>query len=56
MGTPVTITETIDQDTAELLIEEFGHRINRVSGIRRRYPDRRGRRCTGNAASASRRW
>ena len=29
--TPVTITETIDQDTAELLIEEFGHRINRVS-------------------------
>ena len=31
MGTPVTITETIDQDTAELLIVEFGHRINRVS-------------------------
>ena len=31
MGTPVTITETIDQDTAELLIKEFGHRINRVS-------------------------
>ena len=31
MGTPVTITETIDQDTAELLIEDFGHRINRVS-------------------------
>jgi translation initiation factor IF-2 len=31
MGTPITITETIDQDTAELLIEEFGHRINRVS-------------------------
>jgi translation initiation factor IF-2 len=31
MGTPVTINETIDQDTAELLIEEFGHRINRVS-------------------------
>ena len=31
MGTPVTITETIDQDTAELLIEEFGHRIVRVS-------------------------
>ena len=31
MGTPVTITETIDQDTAELLIEEFGHRIKRVS-------------------------
>ena len=31
MGTPVTITETIDQDMAELLIEEFGHRIVRVS-------------------------
>jgi translation initiation factor IF-2 len=31
MGTPVTVTETIDQDTAELLVEEFGHRINRVS-------------------------
>jgi translation initiation factor IF-2 len=31
MGMPVTITETIDQDTAELLVEEFGHRINRVS-------------------------
>nr|WP_295370747.1 translation initiation factor IF-2 [uncultured Sphingosinicella sp.] len=31
MGTPITITETIDQDTAELLIEEFGHRIVRVS-------------------------
>src|SRR4029079_9977361 len=31
MGTPVTITETIDQDTAELLIEELGHRIHRVS-------------------------
>ena len=31
MGTPVTITETIDQDTAELLNEEFGNRINRVS-------------------------
>ncbi|HYW15282.1 MAG TPA: translation initiation factor IF-2 [Allosphingosinicella sp.] len=31
MGTPVTITETIDQDTAELLIEEFGHRMLRVS-------------------------
>src|SRR5687768_16436551 len=31
MGTPVTITETIVQDTAELLIEEFGHRMVRVS-------------------------
>jgi translation initiation factor IF-2 len=27
----VTITETIVQDTAELLIEEFGHRMVRVS-------------------------
>jgi translation initiation factor IF-2 len=31
MGMPVTINETIDQDTAELLVEEFGHNITRVS-------------------------
>ncbi len=31
MGMPITLTETIDQDTAELLIEEFGHNIIRVS-------------------------
>jgi translation initiation factor IF-2 len=31
MGMPVTLTETIDQDTAELLVEEFGHNITRVS-------------------------
>jgi translation initiation factor IF-2 len=31
MGMPVTLTETIDQDTAELLVTEFGHRIKRVS-------------------------
>ncbi len=31
MGMMVTITETIDQDTAELLVEEFGHNIQRVS-------------------------
>ncbi len=31
MGTPVTINDVIDQDTAELLVEEFGHRITRVS-------------------------
>jgi translation initiation factor IF-2 len=31
MGTPVTINDVIDQDTAELLVEEFGHRIQRVS-------------------------
>ncbi|HVH37702.1 MAG TPA: translation initiation factor IF-2 [Sphingomicrobium sp.] len=31
MGMPVTLTQTIDQDTAELLVTEFGHRINRVS-------------------------
>ena len=27
----VTVTQTIDQDTAELLVEEFGHNITRVS-------------------------
>ena len=31
MGMPVTINETIDQDTAELLVTEFGHNIVRVS-------------------------
>lgn len=31
MGMPVTLTQTIDQDTAELLVTEFGHNIRRVS-------------------------
>jgi translation initiation factor IF-2 len=31
MGMPVTINEVIDQDTAELLVTEFGHTIQRVS-------------------------
>ncbi|MDO7834878.1 translation initiation factor IF-2 [Sphingobium sp. HBC34] len=31
MGTAVTLNQSIDQDTAELLVEEFGHRIQRVS-------------------------
>ena len=31
MGMPVTLTQTIDQDTAELLITEFGHNLKRVS-------------------------
>ena len=31
MGVPVTINQTIDQDTAELLVEEFGHNITLVS-------------------------
>ena len=31
MGNPVTVTQTIDQDTAELLVTEFGHNIKRVS-------------------------
>ncbi|WP_394654268.1 translation initiation factor IF-2 [uncultured Sphingomonas sp.] len=31
MGSPVTINATIDQDTAELLVTEFGHNIVRVS-------------------------
>jgi translation initiation factor IF-2 len=31
MGMPVTMTQTIDQDTAELLVTEFGHNIRRVS-------------------------
>jgi translation initiation factor IF-2 len=31
MGMMVTVNQTIDQDTAELLVEDFGHNINRVS-------------------------
>ena len=31
MGMMVTQNQSVDQDTAELIIEEFGHRINRVS-------------------------
>jgi translation initiation factor IF-2 len=31
MGTPVTVNQAIDQDTAELLVTEFGHNIKRVS-------------------------
>ncbi|WP_373491682.1 translation initiation factor IF-2, partial [Parasphingorhabdus sp.] len=31
MGSMVTVNQTIDQDTAELLVEEFGHNIQRVS-------------------------
>lgn len=31
MGMMVTITQTIDADTAELVISEFGHKVKRVS-------------------------
>ncbi|MFC3099970.1 translation initiation factor IF-2 [Altererythrobacter lauratis] len=31
MGMMVTVNQTIDQDTAELLVTEFGHNITRVS-------------------------
>ncbi len=31
MGVPVAMGDVIDQDTAELLVEEFGHNIQRVS-------------------------
>jgi translation initiation factor IF-2 len=31
MGMVVTVTQTVDQDTAELLVTEFGHNIKRVS-------------------------
>ncbi|MEO6153092.1 MAG: translation initiation factor IF-2 [Croceibacterium sp.] len=31
MDMPVTVNQTIDADTAELLVEEFGHRVQRVS-------------------------
>jgi len=31
LGMMVTVNQTIDQDTAELLVEDFGHNITRVS-------------------------
>ncbi len=31
MGMMVTVNQTIDADTAELLVEDFGHRLQRVS-------------------------
>ena len=31
MGMPVTINDSIDHDTAELLVTEFGHEVKRVS-------------------------
>ena len=31
LGMMVTVNQTIDQDTAELLVEQFGHNIERVS-------------------------
>ncbi len=31
LGTPMATTDTMDQDTAELVVEDFGHRFNRVS-------------------------
>jgi translation initiation factor IF-2 len=31
MGVMATLTQTIDADTAELVVQEFGHRIRRVS-------------------------
>ena len=31
MGVMVTVNQTIDQDTAELLVTEFGHEVKRVS-------------------------
>ncbi len=31
LGMMVTVNQTIDQDTAELLVEEFGHNLKRVS-------------------------
>jgi len=31
MGTPVTINQVLDQDTAQLIAEEFGHKVKLVS-------------------------
>ena len=53
MGSPVTLTQTIDQDTAELLVTEFGHRIKRVSEADVDIDSSERRRCTRDAAAAS---
>ena len=53
MGTPVTLTETIDQDTAELLVTEFGHNIKRVSEADVDIDTVGRRRCRRDAAAAS---
>ena len=31
MGVMATITQSLDADTAELVVQEFGHRVKRVS-------------------------
>ena len=53
MGTPVTLTQTIDQDTAELLVTEFGHRIKRVSEADIDIDTSDRRRCRRDASAAS---
>ena len=55
MGSPVTLTQTIDQDTAELLVTEFGHNIKRVSESDVDIDTSSRRRCAGNARSRGRR-
>ncbi len=53
MGMPVTLTQTIDQDTAELLVTEFGHNIKRVSESDVDIDTDERRRCRRDAAAAS---
>ena len=56
MGMPVTVNETIDQDTAELLVTEFGHSIKRVSEADVDIQSRGRRRCAPRRCSRARRW
>ena len=53
MGMPVTVNQTIDQDTAELLVTEFGHNIKRVSEADVDIQTERRRRCGRDAAAAA---
>ena len=64
MGVMATINQTIDADTAELVVAEFGHRISRVSESdvedrpegrrgRRGEPDRRGPRSSPSWATST---
>ena len=56
MGMAVTLTQTIDQDTAELLVTEFGHKREARQRERHRHRHVRGRRCARDACSRARRW
>ena len=52
LGVMATITQTLDADTAELVVQEFGHRARRVSEVRCRNGPGRRRRHRGRPETA----